>query len=106
MSFVIRMAFVSPCTSFVCHSYVLVCHSYATRMSFVCNLYVFVYHLYILVCHSYVTHMCFWVSRMYSYVTRMSLVDAPMSLACIFTMNRCDCFMHFIFFCHLYVTCI
>ena len=42
--------------SFVCHSYVLVC----TRMSFVC-------HSYTLVCHSYVT-------RIYSYVIRMSLV--------------------------------
>ena len=50
--------------SFVCHSYVL----YVTRMSFVC-------HSYGVVCYPYVTCM-------YSYVIRMSLVCTYMSFVC------------------------
>ena len=82
--------------SFVCHSYVLVCHSYATRMyrmSLVCHTYVIriypyvirmslvstcmssVCNWYVFVCHPYVT-------LMYSYVTRMSLVCTRMSSVC------------------------
>ena len=65
--------------SFVCHSYVLVCHLYVTRMSSVCHSYVTcmssVCDSYILVCHPYVT-------RMYSYVIRMSLVCTLVSSLC------------------------
>ena len=60
--------------SFVCHSYVLVCHPYFIRMSHVCICVSSVYHLYALVCHPCIT-------RMNSYVICMSLV-------CGFTMNH------------------
>ena len=84
--------------SFVCHSYVLVCHpcvtrvySYFIRISPVYHLYVTrmssVYHSYVLVCHSY-------VARMYSYVIRMSLVCTLMSFVC----HSC------VVVCHSYVT--
>ena len=63
--------------SFVCQSYVLVCHSYAismslawTHMSFACHSYVLVYYLHVLVCHLYVI-------RMYSYAVCRSLVCHP-----------------------------
>ena len=53
--------------SSVCHSYVLVCHPYATRMdsyvicmSLVCTHMSFVCQSYELVCHLYVTRMCFY----------------------------------------------
>ena len=39
--------------SFVCHSYVILCHPYVIRMSSVCR-------SYILVCHPYDTRMCFY----------------------------------------------
>ena len=44
------------------------CHRYVTRMSSVC-------HSYVLVCHPYIT-------RMYSYVIRMSLVCTCMASVC------------------------
>ena len=66
--------------TFVCHSYVLVCHPYFTPMySHVIRMVVLrtrmssVSHSYVLVCHPYVT-------RMYLFVICMSLV-------CGFTMN-------------------
>ena len=66
--------------TFVCHSYVLVCHpygsltySYVIRKSLVCTCVSSVCHSYVLVCHPYVT-------RMYLFVICMSLV-------CGFTMN-------------------
>ena len=60
--------------SFVCHSYIPVCHSYVTRILFLYTPMSFVCHSYVLVRHQYVT-------RMYAYVIRMSL-------ACGFTMNQ------------------
>ena len=109
-SYAIHMSLVCTRISCVCHSYVLVCHSYVTVctcMSFVCHSYVlvchhmslvctrmsFVCHLYLLVCHSYVT-------RMFLYVIRMSLV-------CGFAMNRneidkfllfCFCIVQIVYF--------
>ena len=109
-SYAIHMSLVCTRMSCVCHSYVLVCHSYVTVctcMSFVCHSYVlvchhmslvctrmsFVCHLYLLVCHSYVT-------RMFLYVIRMSLV-------CGFAMNRneidkfllfCFCIVQIVYF--------
>ena len=85
----------------VCHSHVPVCHAYVTRMysyvicmsvvctrmSPVCYSYVLVVICMSLVCtrmssvsHSYVLEYHPYVTRMYSYVIRMSLV-------CGFTMN-------------------
>ena len=67
------MSFVCTGMSSLCHSYVIVCIRIlliCTRMSSLC-------HSYVLVCHPYVT-------RMYAYVTCMSLV-------CGFTMNPWRC---------------
>ena len=69
-SYVISMSLVCTRMSFQCHFYVLVCNGMSlvyTRIPYVC-------YSYVLVCHPYVT-------RLYSYVIRMSLV-------CDFTMNR------------------
>ena len=75
---VIRMWLVCSyvtCMPFVCHSYVLV-YSYVTRMSSICHLYITrmspVYHSYVCLCHPYVTCM-------YAYVTRISLICTSMS---------------------------
>ena len=47
-------------------------YSYATSMSFVC-------HSYVLVCHSCVTPMCSWIICVHSYAIRMSLLRSRMS---------------------------
>ena len=84
--------------SFVCNSYILVCHSYVTRMSLL-------YHSYVirrshvctymsLLCHSYVLLCHSHVARMYSHVTRMLLACTRMSLVC----------HSYVLLCHLYVT--
>ena len=99
--------------SFVCHAYVLVCHSYVIRMPFVCHSYVIVCHSYVsriyiyvlvcmpsvchsyvLVCHPYVTRMYSYVTPMYSCITRMSLVCTPMTPVCHW----------YVLICHPYVT--
>ena len=90
---IIRMLLVCSRMSFICHSYVLVCHplchsyalvwhpyvirmySFVICMSLVCTRLSFVCHSYVLVCHSYVTSV-------YSYVIRMWLICTPMSFAC------------------------
>ena len=81
--------------SSVCHSYVLVCHPYVTsiyshviRMSLVCTRMSSVCHAYVLVCHTYVT-------RMHSHVIRMSLICTRMSYVC----------HSYVLVCHLYFTC-
>ena len=56
-------------------------------MSFLCHSYVIHTPLYVLVCHPYVTCM-------YSYVIRMSLVGTPMSPVC----------QSYVLVCHPYVT--
>ena len=78
-----RMSFVCTRISSICHSYVLVCHlyvfvchqcdSYIIRMSHLCTRMSSACHSYVPVCNLYVT-------RMYSYIIRMSLV-------CGFTIN-------------------
>ena len=80
MSSVMSLECHSHVISFVCQSYVLVCHlhvtrmySYVNRISLICTRMSSVCHSHRLVCHPYVT-------RMYSYVIRMSLI-------CGFTMN-------------------
>ena len=95
------------CISFVCHLYVLVCHSFVTRMqlyiiciyshvifmSLLCTHMSSVCHSYVLVCngislvcthmssvyHSYVLVYHPYVTRMYSHAIRMSLVCTRMS---------------------------
>ena len=85
------MPFVCTRMSSICHSYVLVCmyvlvcngmSLVSTRMSSVCHLYVFV-------CHTYT-----YVTRMHSYVIRMSLV---------YTRMLSICHSH-VLACHPYVT--
>ena len=66
--------------SFLFQSYVIVCDSYAICISSACDSNV-------LVCHQYVT-------RMYSYVIRMSLVCTRMSSVC----------HSYVLVCHPYVT--
>ena len=80
-----------PC---VCHSYANLMYSYVTHMSFVCHSYVLICYLHVLVCngmslactrflsvyYSYVLVCLPYVTRMYSYVIRMSFV-------CGFTVN-------------------
>ena len=82
--------------SFAYHSYVILMSlacarilSVCTRMSFVCRWYVLVCHPYdpyVTRMYSYVPRMSFvchpCVTRMYSYVTRMSLVCTRISLVC------------------------
>ena len=93
-SYVIRMSLVCIRTSFLNHSYVLVCHlyvariySYVIRMSLVCTRMSSVCHSYVLVCYLYVT-------RMYSYVIRMSFARTRMSSVC----------HSYVLLCHSYVT--
>ena len=85
-SYVIRMSLVHTHMSSVCHSYVLVCHSYVTRifthMSSVCHSYVLICHWYVTRMYSYVIRMSLSCTRMYSYVILMSLVCACMSFVC------------------------
>ena len=89
----------------ICHSYALLCHprvtrmylyvirmsTVCTRMSSVCHSYVLGYHPRVtlctylsFVCHSYVlAHICHpYVTRVYIYVSRMSLVCTRMSSLC------------------------
>ena len=74
------------------------CHSYVIRMSLVCTRVSFVSHSYVLVCHPCVTRMYSYVIRIslicYSYVIRMSLVCTCMSFVCHW----------YILVCHSYVT--
>ena len=66
----------------LCHAYVILCHSYVIRMSSICDLYLLVYHLYVthmspvchscvIVCHPYVTRMYSYAIRMHSYAIRI-----------------------------------
>ena len=92
--------------SFVCHSYVLVCHLHATSM---CSH----YYMHVLECHPYVTRMyiirmslvCTRMSlvwtRMYSYVIRVSLVCHPYVFLCHSYVVVCH---PYVFGCHPYVT--
>lgn len=74
--------------TFVYHSYALVCHLYAILMSLVCTRSIlFVCHSHVLVCLPYVTHM-------YLYGIRKSLVCTQMSSVC----------HSYVLVCHLYVT--
>ena len=81
--------------SFVCQSYVLVCHlhvthmySYVIRILLICTRMSSICHSHVLVCHPYITHM-------YSYVIRMSLACTRMSSVC----------HSYVLVCHPYVTC-
>ena len=79
------------CMLSVCHSCVVVCHSYVTRhTNDICHLYVARMYSYVIrmslectcmssVCHSYVLVCHLYVTRMYLYVIRMSLVCTRMS---------------------------
>ena len=84
-----------------------VCHSHAIRMSLVCTRMSSVCHSYILVCHPYVSRMysyvirvsyvlaCHpYVTRMYSNVICMSLIYTHMSSVC----------HSYVLLCHPYVT--
>ena len=76
------------------------CHLYGTHMSFICHSYVLSCHSCVLVCHPYVTCMssiCHsYVTCMYLYVIRMSLVCTCMSSVC----------HSYVLVCHSYVTCL
>ena len=91
---------------FVCHSYLLVCHLYATRMY--SN--VMVCHSYILICHSHLLIYHPYVTRMYSYAFCMSLVFTHISSVChshVLARSRyATCMYSYVLvpLCHLYVT--
>ena len=107
--------------SFVCQSYVPVCmslvyHSYVRRMfrmSSVCHSYVPVCRPYVTCMYSYIIRMSLvclvchlYITRMYYYVTRLSLVCTrmyviPMSLVCTRLLFVCH---SYVLVCHLYVT--
>ena len=79
---------------FLCHSYVVVWHSYVICMSIlsdhkssVCTPMSFVCQSYVLICHTFVT-------RGYSYVIRMILICTRLSSVC----------HSYVIACHLYVT--
>ena len=68
--------------SSVCHTHVLVCHSYVTRislhvirMSLVCTCMSSVCHSYALLCHSCVTRMWFYHERVHNKTTYQSHAD-------------------------------
>ena len=77
------MSFLCNCASLVFHMLLIcahipsVCHTYVLLMSLVCSCMSSVCHLYVLicqVCHSYALVCYLYVTRTYSYVTRMSLI--------------------------------
>ena len=94
--------------SSVCHSYVILVSLVCTRMPFVCDSYVLVYHPYVTRLYSYVIRMSLvctlclpyvpvchlYVTCMYSYVIRMSLICTRMSSVC----------HSYVLVCHPYVT--
>ena len=86
-SYAIRISVVCTRMSSVCHSYVISTLLTCTRMSSVYHSYVLVCHPWS-VCHSHVFVCHPYVTPMYSYVIRMSLVGARMSLVGGLTMNH------------------
>ena len=119
MFYVIHTWLVYIRMSFICDSYVLVCHahvtcismyvtrmySYAirmwhinTKMSFLCDLYVLVCHPYVILLYLYVIRISFVCTRLYAtvctpYVTHMYSYVIYMSLVC----------SRILFVCHSYV---
>ena len=73
--------------SFVCDSYVILCHTFVIHISSICDSYV-------LICHLYVTRMCL-------HLIRMSLVWTHIASACTWIPFLCHLYVHVF---HLYVT--
>ena len=99
--YAMRMWVVCTRISSVCHSYVLVCNG----MSLTFILMSSVYDSYVLVCHPYVTRMYSYIIRMslvcHPYVTRMSSVRHSCILVCIYMSSL----SHLrVLICHPYVT--
>ena len=98
----------------VCHSHVLVCHSYVIRVSLIGHSYANrmsgVCHPYVLVCHTDVACMCLYVTRMSLLYTRMSPVCHSYVLACHPYVTLCACMSpachSYVLVSHPYVTCL